>query len=70
MRFKLPVLGGVLIALGMASHVIEHIFYGYLDKNGILHESLFLPLGFITGFLGLLIMMIWVIVRIIRNIRR
>lgn len=37
----------LLLAVGIAFIVLENIFYQYIDKDGVLHESLFLPLGFI-----------------------
>ncbi len=40
------------LALGTISSVIQNTFYGYIDENGILRDSLFLPLGVISLFLG------------------
>ncbi len=37
----------LLLAVGIAFIILENIFYQYVDKDGVLHESLFLPLGFI-----------------------
>jgi len=47
-----------LLVLGFASLFLENTFYQYLDEDGVLHESFFLPLGclsLIAGGLGLLI---------------
>ena len=40
------------LALGVVSFVIQNIFYGYIDENGILRDSFFLPLSVISLFLG------------------
>ncbi|MDN3490096.1 DUF3955 domain-containing protein [Pseudoalteromonas sp. APC 3694] len=33
--------------------LIEHSLYQYVDNNGVLHESLFLPLSILCFALGL-----------------
>ncbi|GAA0355659.1 hypothetical protein GCM10009092_19900 [Bowmanella denitrificans] len=43
--FSFLLLGGVMLAL-------EHHFYQYVDTQGVLHESLFLPLGVLSMILG------------------
>ncbi|MFK7793831.1 MAG: DUF3955 domain-containing protein [Gammaproteobacteria bacterium] len=35
----------LLLASGITFIVLENTFYQYVDKNGVLHESFFLPLG-------------------------
>jgi len=50
-----------LLVLGFTFLFLENTFYQYLDKDGVLHESFFLPLGclsLIAGGLGLLITVI------------
>ena len=50
---KLMWLGIALVVAGMASGILEQIFYGgRLDENNVLQESFFLPLAFILIFLG------------------
>lgn len=45
-NFKLKLyLGVFFIFLGVVFLLIEHLFYQYVDKNGFLQESLFLPLS-------------------------
>ncbi|ODS01058.1 hypothetical protein AUC68_11765 [Methyloceanibacter methanicus] len=39
-----------VISLGMNA-----AYYDYVDADGVLHESFYLPLGFILGFVGLLL---------------
>jgi len=41
-----------LILLGVAFIFFENTFYQYIDKNGILHESWFLPLGVFSLLFG------------------
>lgn len=55
---KLIQAGVVLIVLGLASYCIDMIFYDSVDENGFLVESLFLPLTFILGFLGSLLIVL------------
>jgi ABC-type thiamin/hydroxymethylpyrimidine transport system permease subunit len=45
-------LGIAALMAGVASGVLERIFYGYVDENNVLQESFFLPLAFILVFLG------------------
>ena len=48
--------------LGVLSLVMENIFYGYIDQNGVLQESFFLPMGtasFLLGVVGLIVSIIW-----------
>ena len=50
---KLMWLGIALVVAGMASGILEQIFYGgRLDENNVLQESFFLPLAIILIFLG------------------
>ena len=51
-----------LLFLGILSIAMENIFYGDIDKNGVLQESFFLPLGmfsFLLGVLGLMTSTFW-----------
>ena len=58
-----------LLVLGVTFLFLENTFYQYLDEDGVLHESFFLPLGclsLISGVLGLLvtgIKLIWTYLR-------
>ena len=59
----------ILLVLGFTFLFLENTFYQYLDEDGVLHESFFLPLGclsLISGGLGLLvtgIKLIWTYLR-------
>jgi len=55
---KLAIIGFIFIALGIISLVIQNIFYGYVDVDGVLHDSLFLPFTFIFATIGLILTVI------------
>jgi len=55
---RLTLTGIIFIILGIISLIIQNTFYGYLDADGVLHDSLFLPLTFIFALIGLIIVMI------------
>ncbi|MCB1756871.1 MAG: DUF3955 domain-containing protein [Gammaproteobacteria bacterium] len=44
-----------MLAAGAVFIVLENTYYQYLDENGVLHESLFLPLGALSVVFGLLL---------------
>jgi uncharacterized membrane protein YidH (DUF202 family) len=53
-----------LVLLGILLLVMENIFYGYIDQNGVLQESFFLPMGvasFLLGVVSLLVSTICVL---------
>ena len=54
---KIFILSLLLLALGIFSLMIEHTFYQFVDQNGILHESMFLPLGTISIAIGVLLLL-------------
>ena len=41
-----------MIVVGSILLVIQNMFYGYVDANGVLRDSLFLPVGMITLMIG------------------
>lgn len=49
------------IIAGVIFLIIENIFYQYLDKSGILHESFFLPLGVACIIAGVFLMIVYLI---------
>ena len=58
MKSKIFLASLFLLVLGVTFLFLENTFYQYLDEDGVLHESFFLPLGclsLIVGGLGLLI---------------
>ncbi|WP_282611260.1 DUF3955 domain-containing protein [Pelagibius sp. Alg239-R121] len=52
MAFKLWIVSIAALAGGAISLMLESIFYGYVDADGVLQESLFLPIGFLLLVLG------------------
>ena len=55
-KTKLFLVGLLFLFLGILSLIMENIFYGYVDQDGILQESFFLPLGGFSFSLGLVVM--------------
>ena len=48
--------------LGILFLAMENIFYGYIDQDGVLQESFFLPIGTLSlllGVAGLIVSIIW-----------
>ncbi|NQZ79432.1 MAG: DUF3955 domain-containing protein [Colwellia sp.] len=41
----------VLFGLGVVSLIIENSLYQYINNNGVLHESMFLPSGILVFLL-------------------
>ncbi|WP_366928010.1 DUF3955 domain-containing protein [Sulfurovum sp.] len=53
----------LLLVLGLISFFIQNTFYGYIDKNNVLQDSILLPLGFllfILGLVGLFLSLLWI----------
>lgn len=48
---RLTIIGLIVAGLGAASLAAERAFYGDVGADGVLRESLFLPLG--AGLIGL-----------------
>ena len=42
----------ILLATGVIFGYLENTFYQYIDENGVLRESWFMPLGFLCIFAG------------------
>ena len=53
-----------LLGLGMLSLIAESTFYQFLDNDGFLHESMFLPLGMISIAVGMLFLLFFIIQKI------
>jgi hypothetical protein len=51
----------ILLGAGVISIIAENTFHQYLDSDGVLHESLFLPLGAICIALGILFLLFFII---------
>ncbi len=51
-------LGASLLTVGIVFLVLENTFYQTLDKNNVLQESFFMPLGVLAVILGALVILI------------
>ncbi|QQX78970.1 DUF3955 domain-containing protein [Shewanella sp. KX20019] len=51
----------VLLGLGAACLSAENAFYQYVDDNGVLHESMFMPLGMLSLVAGTLVLLLFAI---------
>ena len=51
-KSKIFWLSFILLAMGLVFGYIENTFYQYIDENGVLIESWFMPLSFLCIFLG------------------
>ena len=60
--------GFCMVILGSLSLLFEHTFYQYLDENGVLHESFFLPLGTFSILLGIVIISFFCVYKLILHI--
>jgi hypothetical protein len=58
---KLILSGSVFVVLGIVSGIIQNTYYEYVDANGILHDSLFLPLSFLLVALGSIFLLFGII---------
>jgi uncharacterized membrane protein len=67
---KLALIGIVLIALGMISGFIQHNYYGYIDAEGVIHDSIFLPLAFFLTMIGSLLLLICMVRFVIHKFRK
>ncbi len=53
MKSKILTLSVIFLAVGIICIALENYFYQYVDENGVLHESFFMPLGAIFVMLGI-----------------
>lgn len=53
LRKPLLLASSFLLVLGIVFMWIQNTFYGYIDENNVLQDSLFLPLGALSIMLGL-----------------
>ena len=61
MRDRLRIFGLASLALAGFSWLAEMVFYGDVNAEGVLQESLFLPLTFIFAALGVALVMLSII---------
>ncbi|MDP0562359.1 MAG: DUF3955 domain-containing protein [Candidatus Endonucleobacter sp. (ex Gigantidas childressi)] len=53
--------GLLMLFLGAIFMLLENTFYQYIDEDGVLHESYFMPLGFLSVFLGLVLLLVTIV---------
>ena len=62
---KIFMLGLILLGLGVLFFILENLFYQYIDNTGVLHESIFMPLGVISLLLGALVFILFIVQKVI-----
>ena len=69
MKSKMLKISIGLLIIGVMFIALENHFYQFVDENGVLHESMFMPLGALCVMLGIigltfsLLKMIWMIIK-------
>ena len=58
------VIGLSLLFVGFAFLLMENTFYQYLDEEGVLHESFFMPLGVLGLTLGIIFLVYYGVVKL------
>lgn len=61
---RLAILSAGFFVVGVILLIVENIFYQYVDENGVLHESMFLPLGTLFLIVGVVGVLVWVGVKV------
>lgn len=67
---KLLFTGLFFLLLGVTFIFLENMYYQYLDEDGFLHESMFLPLGVFALIFGVLLLFIFMVKKILEVVRR
>ena len=67
---KLTIIGIVFVALGILSGFVQQNYYGYMDAEGMIHDSLFLPLAWILSMIGGLLLLTSMVRFLIRKFRK
>lgn len=60
---KLVKFGGLFFIVGFVFLILENIFYNSIDENGVVQDSLFLPLGVLFVLFGFSLIICWAVVR-------
>ena len=61
---KTLILTLISLGLGMVFIIAENTFYQFVDNDGVLHESMFMPLGVISIAVGTLFLLFFIIQKI------
>ena len=60
----------LLLFLGCTFFLLENVFYQNIDEDGVLHESLFMPLSCLSIFLGLIVLLLAVISKLTKKYKQ
>jgi len=66
-KTKLFIISLCLLATGLISIAIQNNYYNYIDKNGLLVDSIFLPIGSISLVLGIITLLLAFILFYFKN---
>jgi len=64
---KLTFTAVTFIILGFISGYIQSTYYGYVDEQGILHDSIFLPLGVLLLFIGVILLAVAMVRKLVHK---
>ena len=56
-KHRLLILGVCLVTIGMVALYLENRFYRYMDEDGFIVESFFLPVGILAFSAGLMVLL-------------
>lgn len=62
---KLIISFTVFALIGLISSAIQRNFYGYIDENNVLQDSIFLPIGAFSLIIAMVIFVVILIVGLI-----
>jgi len=64
-RHKTLLLGFFFLLIGVIFLYLENTLYQYVDKEGVLHESLFLPLGVFALIIGSILLFLLMVKKVV-----
>ena len=67
---KLSLIGAAFIAIGVVCGIIQNVFYGWIDADGFIHDSLFMPLSFLFVFAGVILLLVGLLSNLLGRIKR
>ena len=70
MKYRSLFTGLFLLLIGAIFIFLENTYYQYLDENGVLHESLFMPLGALALISGIILLIYYAAKEIIALVRK
>ena len=71
MKFtRLSLIGVAFIVIGAVCGIIQNVFYGWIDADGFIHDSLFLPLSYLFLFAGALLLLISILINLLGRNKR